>query len=160
MPQLAWEHCVFVLFLLLVACALFGSGSTVFLTLTLALTIRRTLTLTRIRTSPRSRRVPELARSGLWGIEAFSSEIDEANHAVIERLARQNNLVMTGGSDNHGTLKVSKMGRLMNDQPAERTCVCGKQSIYEWDGEMARLSACAMKEVSLSPTLRRGERGS
>lgn len=50
--------------------------------------------------------VEELANSGLWGIEAFSSEIDYTNHDIIRDLAKRNHLVMTGGSDNHGTLKV------------------------------------------------------
>ena len=50
--------------------------------------------------------MPELARNGLWGIEAFSSEIDQENHEIIAKLAEENNLVMTGGSDNHGSLKV------------------------------------------------------
>jgi hypothetical protein len=52
--------------------------------------------------------VADLASVGLWGIEAFSSEIDEANHNVIEGLAKAHNLVMTGGSDNHGHLKVGR----------------------------------------------------
>lgn len=44
--------------------------------------------------------------AGLWGLEAYSSEIDEDNHAFIHQLASENGLQMTGGSDNHGTLKV------------------------------------------------------
>lgn len=56
-----------------------------------------------------SSRVPELARNGLWGIEAFSSEIDQENHDIIAKVARENNLVMTGGSDNHGSLKVGTL---------------------------------------------------
>eukprot|EP00045_Choanoeca_perplexa_P007467 m.68100 g.68100 ORF g.68100 m.68100 type:complete len:410 (+) comp14096_c0_seq2:162-1391(+) len=51
-------------------------------------------------------KVEDLVEHGLWGIEAFSSEIDEANHKVIEGLAKTHNLVMTGGSDNHGRLKI------------------------------------------------------
>lgn len=54
-------------------------------------------------------RVPELALNGLWGIEAFSSEIDQENHDIIAKVARENNLVMTGGSDNHGSLKVGTL---------------------------------------------------
>ena len=52
------------------------------------------------------KRVGELAAAGLWGIEAFSSEIDGENHAIIADLALQHGLVMTAGSDNHGSLKV------------------------------------------------------
>jgi len=43
--------------------------------------------------------------AGLWGIEGYSSEISPENHILIEELAKTNGLVMTGGSDNHGTLK-------------------------------------------------------
>jgi len=60
-----------------------------------------------------SPQVPELARNGLWGIEAFSSEIDQENHEIIAKLAEENNLVMTGGSDNHGSLKIyAKLGKV------------------------------------------------
>ncbi len=57
---------------------------------------------------PRSsnRRLAALAEGGLWGIEAYSSEISEENHDAIAELAAVNNLQVTGGSDNHGTLKV------------------------------------------------------
>lgn len=49
--------------------------------------------------------------AGLWGIEGFSSEISPENHLLIEELATANGLVMTGGSDNHGTLKsYAKLG--------------------------------------------------
>merc|ERR1712146_140493 len=51
-------------------------------------------------------RVEDLAAAGLWGIEAFSSEIDADNHALIAELAKRHHLVMTGGSDNHGSLKI------------------------------------------------------
>ncbi|EGD79625.1 hypothetical protein PTSG_10473 [Salpingoeca rosetta] len=51
-------------------------------------------------------KVGDLAAAGLWGIEAFSSEIDEENHAIIAGLAQKYNLVMTAGSDNHGSLKI------------------------------------------------------
>lgn len=52
-------------------------------------------------------KVPELASAGLYGIEAFSSEISEENHELIKKVAIQNDLELTGGSDNHGNLKVS-----------------------------------------------------
>lgn len=48
----------------------------------------------------------DLKTGGLWGIEAFSSEIDSDNHSKIVALAIANGLQVTGGSDNHGTLKV------------------------------------------------------
>lgn len=50
--------------------------------------------------------IPSLAATGLWGIEAFSSEIDSDNHAAIARYAAESGLHTTGGSDNHGSLKV------------------------------------------------------
>ncbi len=49
--------------------------------------------------------LPSLADAGLWGIEAFSSEISAEHHAVIVAIAREYHLHLTGGSDNHGTLK-------------------------------------------------------
>ena len=53
----------------------------------------------------------DLVAAGLWGIEGYSSEIDAANHLLIEDLANHHHLKMTGGSDNHGTLKVyAKLG--------------------------------------------------
>lgn len=50
-------------------------------------------------------RIADLAAAGLWGIEAFSSEISESSHEAIASFAAANNLQLTGGSDNHGTLK-------------------------------------------------------
>ena len=47
-----------------------------------------------------------MADGGLWGIEAYSSEVSEENHNAIMEFAAQNHLQLTGGSDNHGTLKV------------------------------------------------------
>eukprot|EP00730_Choanoeca_flexa_P001379 TRINITY_DN10609_c0_g1_i4.p1 TRINITY_DN10609_c0_g1~~TRINITY_DN10609_c0_g1_i4.p1 ORF type:complete len:410 (+),score=65.74 TRINITY_DN10609_c0_g1_i4:165-1394(+) len=62
-------------------------------------------------------KVEELAANGLWGIEAFSSEIDEDNNAVIQLLAKRHNLVMTGGSDNHGSLKIyAQLGKVSRAQ--------------------------------------------
>jgi len=44
-------------------------------------------------------------------VRRYSSEIDAENHLIIERLTKENGLVMTGGSDNHGSLKVyAKLG--------------------------------------------------
>ena len=55
--------------------------------------------------------IKALAAGGLWGIEGFSSEISAENHLLIEDLANENGLAMTGGSDNHGTLKsYAKLG--------------------------------------------------
>eukprot|EP00050_Salpingoeca_kvevrii_P021872 m.116934 g.116934 ORF g.116934 m.116934 type:complete len:418 (-) comp9513_c0_seq1:376-1629(-) len=57
-----------------------------------------------------------LAAEGLWGIEAFSSEISAEDHLRIHELAKDNNLQITGGSDNHGTLKVyAKLGDVHRD---------------------------------------------
>jgi hypothetical protein len=64
--------------------------------------------------------MPELARKGLWGIEAFSSEIDQENHDIIAKVARENNLVMTGGSDNHGSLKVGERHTYVLQEPQTR----------------------------------------
>lgn len=52
-----------------------------------------------------------LVTRGLWGIEAFSPEISPEDHVLIHNLADLYSLNMTGGSDNHGTLKVyAKLG--------------------------------------------------
>eukprot|EP00054_Salpingoeca_dolichothecata_P014480 m.81844 g.81844 ORF g.81844 m.81844 type:complete len:141 (+) comp21011_c0_seq1:1169-1591(+) len=60
--------------------------------------------------------VPELAKAGLWGLEAFSSEINLENHLKIHQLADDNHLAITGGSDNHGTLKTyAKLGDVHRD---------------------------------------------
>eukprot|EP00808_Paulinella_micropora_P020456 g32614.t1 len=47
----------------------------------------------------------ELAKAGLWGVEAFSSEISATDHEQLHSLATQYGLAETGGSDSHGTLK-------------------------------------------------------
>jgi hypothetical protein len=58
-------------------------------------------------------KIPDLKAAGLWGLEAYSSEINEENHKLIVRLAQDNKLVQTGGSDNHGTLKsYAQLGRV------------------------------------------------
>ena len=49
--------------------------------------------------------LPALALAGLWGVEAYSSEIDEKGHTEIARLAARHGLRVTGGSDSHGRLK-------------------------------------------------------
>ncbi len=62
--------------------------------------------MTRMPLMTGGRRLPALRDAGLWGIEGFSSEVNSDNHKTIAALATQHNLVVTGGSDNHGTLKV------------------------------------------------------
>lgn len=47
--------------------------------------------------------IERLARTGLAGIEVFHFDHDEAERARLMRLARSLNLVMTGGSDDHGS---------------------------------------------------------
>ncbi len=54
-------------------------------------------------------RIPDLVKDGLWGLEAVSSEVNEENHGIIAELAEKNGLQMTGGSDNHGTLKAGSL---------------------------------------------------
>ena len=57
--------------------------------------------------------LPPLVEAGLWGLEAFSSEIDQKNHELLMALAEQHGLAVTGGSDNHGTLKpYARLGRV------------------------------------------------
>lgn len=49
--------------------------------------------------------VAELSSYGLAGIEALYSSHCEADEAYVRRLARQNGLLISGGSDYHGTNK-------------------------------------------------------
>jgi hypothetical protein len=51
-------------------------------------------------------KLADLKEAGLWGIEGFSSEVNSDNHGAIEKIAQSLKLVVTGGSDNHGSLKV------------------------------------------------------
>lgn len=51
-------------------------------------------------------KLADLKAAGLWGIEGYSSEVNSDNHFAINKLAQTFGLTVTGGSDNHGTLKV------------------------------------------------------
>jgi hypothetical protein len=55
-------------------------------------------------------KLADLKAAGLWGIEGYSSEVDMDNHFAIEKMASAFKLVVTGGSDNHGSLKVRCLG--------------------------------------------------
>ena len=44
-----------------------------------------------------------LADAGLGGIEVFHFDHDESQRARLAQLARSLNLIMTGGSDDHGS---------------------------------------------------------
>eukprot|EP00053_Salpingoeca_punica_P018168 m.177123 g.177123 ORF g.177123 m.177123 type:complete len:424 (-) comp17374_c1_seq1:355-1626(-) len=58
-------------------------------------------------------KLADLKAAGLWGIEAFSSEISATDHNRIHSLATRLGLRMTGGSDNHGSLKkYAKLGQV------------------------------------------------
>ncbi len=46
--------------------------------------------------------IPELARSGLGGLEALYPDVSENVRNYYKGLAKKNNLVVTGGSDSHG----------------------------------------------------------
>lgn len=47
--------------------------------------------------------IGELARAGLAGVEVFHFDHDEAERARLEALAQACGLIMTGGSDDHGS---------------------------------------------------------
>lgn len=47
--------------------------------------------------------IEELAEAGLGGIEVFHFDHDAAERSRLMRLARSLNLIMTGGSDDHGS---------------------------------------------------------
>lgn len=49
--------------------------------------------------------IPELIKVGLKGIEVYHSDQDEQITKYYEYIAKQNNLLITGGSDCHGDVK-------------------------------------------------------
>ena len=51
--------------------------------------------------------VSNLSENGLDGIEAVYSTYSESNERLIRRLAKENNLLLSGGSDFHGDNKPS-----------------------------------------------------
>ncbi|MGH3206743.1 MAG: PHP domain-containing protein [Trebonia sp.] len=54
--------------------------------------------------------IAELAGAGLGGIEVFHFDHDEAQRAALAQLARSLNLIMTGGSDDHGSFNDRGLG--------------------------------------------------
>ncbi len=79
--------------------------------------------------------LPELANAGLWGIEAFSAEIDADGHAELVRLAADYGLRITGGSDSHGRLKVyARLGLLRRADAADY------DKLVSWETEGAARS--------------------
>jgi predicted metal-dependent phosphoesterase TrpH len=57
--------------------------------------------------------IAELAGAGLRGIEVFHRDHDAAGRSQLTRLARSLNLIMTGGSDDHGAFNNSGLGSEM-----------------------------------------------
>lgn len=88
--------------------------------------------------------VPGLAAAGLWGIEAFSAEIDSAGHTALAELAQTHSLRLTGGSDSHGRLKVyARLGTL------RRTDGSDYPALEQWDRGAAALSDQALRADQL-----------
>jgi predicted metal-dependent phosphoesterase TrpH len=54
--------------------------------------------------------IAELAGAGLRGIEVFHRDHDAAQRSQLTRLARSLNLIMTGGSDDHGSFNGHGLG--------------------------------------------------
>lgn len=52
--------------------------------------------------------VPELLDMGLDGVEVFHPEVDEASREAYANVARFRGKMLTGGSDDHGTVKTSE----------------------------------------------------
>jgi hypothetical protein len=52
--------------------------------------------------------VPELLDRGIDGVEAFHPDVDEINRERYSNLARFRGKLVTGGSDDHGTVKMSE----------------------------------------------------
>jgi hypothetical protein len=71
---------------------------------------------------------PSLVAAGLWGVEAFSAEIDALGHAALAELAAAHGLRLTGGSDSHGRLKVyARLGVLRRIDGPDYT------ALDQWD---------------------------
>uniref|UniRef100_A0A0G4HHV0 Polymerase/histidinol phosphatase N-terminal domain-containing protein n=1 Tax=Chromera velia CCMP2878 TaxID=1169474 RepID=A0A0G4HHV0_9ALVE len=87
----------------------------------------------------------ELKNAGLWGLEAFSSGIKEENSLKILEIAQKMGFAVTGGSDNHGTLKpYARLGVLQKiDPPGDATeSPCPFATLARWQHEQAeKLSA-------------------
>jgi len=49
--------------------------------------------------------VPELLDAGIDGVEVFHPEVDEASRESYSNVARFRGKMLTGGSDDHGTVK-------------------------------------------------------
>ncbi|MBI5653030.1 MAG: PHP domain-containing protein, partial [Chloroflexi bacterium] len=56
--------------------------------------------------------VQPLVKAGLLGLEVFYGMYDDATIAELARLARQYDLIATGGSDFHGLNKMAHMSAL------------------------------------------------
>lgn len=61
--------------------------------------------------------VDQLLEFGLDGIEVFHPDVDEANASYYLRIAMKRNLIVTGGSDDHGFEGAKTMGRVMLREP-------------------------------------------
>ena len=90
-------------------------------------------------------KLADLKAAGLWGIEGYSSEVDATNHDAIVKLAGVFKLVVTGGSDNHGTLKValSAVCHWLLRSTAERVLCAraGVLQVYAGLGDVHRLGS-------------------
>ena len=79
----------------------------------------------------------DLKAEGLWGIESFSSEINNENHKAIHDIAIENQLYETGGSDNHGTLKpYAKLGNVYRNFSPDNFDKYPNIEIWEKNGEI------------------------
>ena len=52
--------------------------------------------------------VPLLLDAGIDGVEVFHPEVDEAAREAYSNVARFRGKMLTGGSDDHGTVKTSQ----------------------------------------------------
>ena len=63
-------------------------------------------------------RVRTLKKAGLMGLEAYYSTYTDEQEAVMLALAEENNLLVTAGSDYHGTNKTIALGQTRCPDPA------------------------------------------
>ena len=62
-------------------------------------------------------RLSELCRLGIQGLECFYSRYTNEQEHFLAQSARENNLLISGGSDYHGTNKTIALGELGKESP-------------------------------------------
>lgn len=101
--------------------------------------------------------VPDLVGAGLRGIELYHEDNGREDHRRIRALADQYNLILTGGSDDHGTYGSSHvLGEIVAPHGSLERLVSRGNSLVRWAerlvreaGEMARRGLLSDIETEL-----------